>query len=130
MIGNNYLLDTGIVIEVFNGNKNIANKVNHLSQFYITSVVLGELYVGIHRVSNKDKHYKKLIDFLQLCAVLEVDNTTAEHYGEIVTTLYKKGKPIPTNDIWIAASAIQYNLTLAARDKHFDNIDGLKIEMW
>jgi tRNA(fMet)-specific endonuclease VapC len=130
MIGNNYLLDTGIVIEVFNGNKNVADKINGLSRFYISSVVLGELYVGINRVSNATKHLKKLNDFLQLCEVLDVDGITALHYGKIAAALYKKGTPIPINDIWIAASAIQHDFTLVARDKHFDEIDTLKIEVW
>ncbi|MEM7184769.1 MAG: PIN domain-containing protein [Spirochaetota bacterium] len=44
--------------------------------------------------------------------------------------LKKKGKPIPENDIWIAALAIQYTATLVTKDKHFKNIDGLQIESW
>lgn len=130
MTGNNFLLDTNIVIEVFDGNRDIADKINKLSAVYISSIAIGELYVGVNRVSNKSKHLKKLQDFLQLCTILDVDKTTAEHYGKIVAALYKKGKPIPTNDIWIASSALQYDFTLATRDKHFDEIEGLKITSW
>jgi tRNA(fMet)-specific endonuclease VapC len=81
MTGNNILLDTNIVIEVFEGNKNIADKIHQLPAFYISSVVLGELFIGINRVSNKAKHLKILNDFLHLCTVLNVDSLTAKFYG-------------------------------------------------
>lgn len=130
MTGNKFLLDTNIIIEVFDGNTAIADKINKLQGFYISTIVLGELYIGINRVANKAKHAKKLESFLQLCSVLVADNMTAQHYGEIVAGLYKKGKPIPTNDIWIAATAIQHDLTLISRDKHFKEIEVLKLKSW
>jgi tRNA(fMet)-specific endonuclease VapC len=94
------------------------------------SIVLGELYVGINRVLNKPKHLKMLHSFLELSQVIAIDEGTAIHYGEIVALLYKKGKPIPTNDVWIAAIAKQYELTLVTRDKHFNEIDDLRIKKW
>jgi len=103
MTGRKYLLDTNIIIEIFEGNKTIANNLNDLPEVFVSSVVAGELLVGINRVRNKAKHLKKLNAFFELCTVLPIDTTTAEHYGVIVANLYKKGKPIPTNDIWIAA---------------------------
>jgi tRNA(fMet)-specific endonuclease VapC len=130
MIGNNLLLDTNIVIEVFDGNKDIADKINKLSEFYITSIVLGELYIGVNRVANKAKHLKKVNDFLKLCTVINVDSETAVYYGETIAALYKKGKPLPINDVWIAASAIQHDLTLITRDKHFNEISNLKVKSW
>ena len=130
MTGNNLLLDTNIIIEVFDGNKAIADKIDKLSTFYISSVVLGELYIGINRVVNKEKHLKKLQNFLQLCFVLNVDSTTAIYYGEIIAKLYQNGKPIPTNDVWIAATSQQYELKLITRDKHFKEIANLEIENW
>lgn len=130
MTGNKHLLDTSIVIEVFEGNKEIADKLNKIPHIYISTVVLGELYIGINRVANKAKHLKKLSAFLQLCNVWNMDEATAMHYGEIVAGLYKKGKPIPTNDIWIAALALQHDLTLITKDKHFKEIDGLKVKAW
>lgn len=130
MIGNNILLDTNIVIEVFDGNKDVADKINKLPTFYLTSIVLGELYIGVNRVTNKAKHLKKVNDFLKLCTVLDVDSTTAVYYGEIVAALYKKGKPLPINDVWIAATALQHDLTLITRDKHFNEISNLKMKSW
>ncbi len=130
MTGNKLLLDTSIVIEIFQGNKAFADRINEVSKFYISSIALGELYIGINRVSNKSKHLKQLEKFLKSCIVFGPDNVTAAHYGAIVAKLYKKGKPIPTNDIWIASLAIQHNFTLITMDKHFDEIEGLTMEKW
>lgn len=130
MTGNKFLLDTNMVIEVFDGNTEIADRINKLSGFYISAIVLGELYIGINRVTNKAKHIKKLDSFLQLCSVWNADNVTAKYYGEIVAGLYKKGKPIPSNDIWIAATALQHDLTLVTQDKHFKEIEGLRLKSW
>lgn len=130
MTGNNYLLDTNIVIEIFDGNKTFADKVNKQETIYLPSIVLGELYTGINRVANKVKHLKKLNDFLQLCTIINIDSSTAKYYGETVAILYKKGKPIPTNDVWIAALALQHDFTLITNDGHFKEIPGLQLKSW
>ena len=130
MSGNNFLLDTNIVIEVFKGNKDLADKISKLPDFYLSSVILGELYIGINRITNKAKHLKELQNFLQLCTVLNVDEITAQYYGTIAAALYKKGKPIPINDVWIAASTLQHSLILVTRDKHFAEIPDLKTKFW
>ena len=130
MTGSKILLDTNIVIEVFNGNTQIADKINKLSGFAISATVLGELYIGVNRVSNKSKHLKMLQEFLRLCTVLDVTAETAKHYWEITSCLYKKGKPIPTNDIWIAAIAIQHGYTLITRDRHFKEIEDVSVKNW
>ena len=126
MTGNNFLVDTNIVIDVFKGNKEIADYLYKLPDIYISSIALGELYTGINRVANRAKHLKKLNDFLKLTTLLNVDGETAVIYGELIADLYKLGKPIPTNDVWIASIAIQYNLTLLTADRHFAEINNLK----
>ena len=126
MTGNNFLVDTNIVIEVFKGNKEIADYLYKLSEIFIPSIALGELYTGINRVSNREKHLKRLNDFLKLTTILNVDGDTSVIYGELIADLYKLGKPIPTNDVWIAATAIQHNLTLLSSDKHFEKINHLQ----
>jgi tRNA(fMet)-specific endonuclease VapC len=90
MSGGNFLLDTNIIIEVFNGNKQYADKIHKLNVIYVPSIVLGELYVGINRVINKTKHLKMLNDFLLLCTIIDVDKQTAKQYGALVAALYKK----------------------------------------
>jgi len=130
MTGNSIFLDTNIIIDVFQGDEVLAEKIYNLPVFYTSSIVLGELYIGINRVVNKAGHLKKLLAFLELCTILDIDKTTAEIYGEITAGLYKKGKPIPTNDIWIAATVKQYDLKLISRDKHFGEINNILLESW
>jgi tRNA(fMet)-specific endonuclease VapC len=130
MIGDNYLLDSNIIIEIFDGNRTYADRISKEKVLYLPCIVLGELYTGVNRVSDKSKHLKMLTDFLEFCTVVDVDNTTAKFYGEIIAALYKKGKPIPTNDVWIAAAALQHDFTLITNDKHFKEIPGLKMINW
>ncbi len=130
MTGNNLLLDTNIVIEAFADNKNITKRMNEYSDFSISAIVLGELYIGINRVVNKAKHLQKLESFLKLCDIIDINHNTAILFGEITAALQKIGKPIPANDVWIAATAKQHNLTLVSRDKHFNEISSLKLENW
>ncbi|MFM9838476.1 MAG: type II toxin-antitoxin system VapC family toxin [Cyclobacteriaceae bacterium] len=130
MSGNKILLDTNIIIKLFEGSKPIAAKINKSSSFYVSVIVLGELQVGVNRVVNKQKHLEMLNSFMELATIIAIDETTTLHYGEIVADLYKKGKPIPTNDVWIAATAKQHKLTLITNDKHFDQINSLSIEDW
>jgi tRNA(fMet)-specific endonuclease VapC len=93
MTGNKVFLDSNIVIEVFSGNTLIADKITALNSFFISAIVLGELYIGINRVLNKAKHLQKLMSFLDLCTVLHIDETTAQIFGEITASLYKKAHP-------------------------------------
>lgn len=64
---------------------------------------------------------------MQNVRVIGVDEETAERYGELFARLHAKGTPIPTNDIWIAATAIQHGLDLFTYDRHFRNVDGLTV---
>ncbi len=62
--------------------------------------------------------------------ILSCDAGTAFYYGRVKEELREKGKPIPENDIWVAAIALQYDLTLITRDEHFKEIAELSIESW
>ncbi|NLG84799.1 MAG: type II toxin-antitoxin system VapC family toxin, partial [Firmicutes bacterium] len=62
--------------------------------------------------------------------VLGCNTQTAWYYGEIKNALRQKGCPLPENDIWIAAIALQYDLTLVTRDRHFQEIENLKTVTW
>ncbi len=66
-------------------------------------------------------------ELLTKATVLSSDAMTSKEYGKIKSDLRKKGKPIPENDIWIAAVAIQYDLKLITKDSHFEYIDDLDI---
>jgi tRNA(fMet)-specific endonuclease VapC len=61
---------------------------------------------------------------------LQIDEATTVAYGNIKTSLRKKGKPVPENDIWIAAIAQRFNLTVVSRDKHFKEIEDIVLKSW
>jgi len=72
----------------------------------------------------------RIDDFAARSSILGCDLTTAQQYGESKNALRAKERPIPENDLWIAAVALRYGLTLATRDDHFGQIDGLTTIKW
>ena len=130
MTGSDFVFDTSAVIELFKGNPVVASKLETITNIKIPTIVLGELYFGVYRSSNPQKHIDQVKQFIENCEVLRVGSDTAEVYAIIKTKLKIKGKPIPENDIWILAIAIQFDLPIVAFDKHFLEIEGLKLEEW
>jgi tRNA(fMet)-specific endonuclease VapC len=123
-----YLLDTNIVIELFNDNLEIKAWFNAAPEVFLPSVALGELYYGAAHSSQREANSARVDDLASQCTVLSIDSETAQHYGRIKGELRKQGRPIPENDIWIAACAFQYRLAVVTRDNHFGHIDHLRVE--
>lgn len=130
MTGSNILLDTNIVIELFKGNEAIIANLEDRDMVDIPYVVLGELLLGAYRSANLKKHKSEISSFLKRCNVIGANAETSDTYGTIKAELLQKGKPIPENDIWIAAVAKQYGYTLVTRDKHFNEVNGLRVVNW
>jgi len=120
-----YLLDTNIVIALFKNDSSVLPRFNQASVFYVPTIVLGELYYGASHSSDVTRHTNQVREFASPSLVLGCDAQTAEVYGRVKSALKSKGRPIPENDIWIAAISVQYDLTLASRE-----VDGLKLEHW
>lgn len=127
MTGNSIVLDTNIIIEVFKGNRQIADVLKKQEDICIPVVVLGELYLGAFRSVNKERHLLEINSFIQGKKILSVDTQTAEFYASIKSALLNKGTPIPENDIWIAATALQHQWPLYTNDKHFSHVDHLTL---
>jgi tRNA(fMet)-specific endonuclease VapC len=130
MTGNSILLDTNIVIELFKGNPAVVTFLEAQQTVDIPFAVLGELYLGAYKSSNPKKHLQQIDAFLENCNVLIADDETANQYALIKSALLKKGKPIPENDMWIAAVSRQFDLQLHTQDKHFKEIEGLNLHSW
>lgn len=105
----------------------IISAANHLA---IPVIVLGEYRHGIARSRLGATYRKWLEEFLAVCRVLDVTNETSHHYATIHLELKEIGKPIPVNDIWIAALCRQHHLPLLSRDRHFDIVRRLKRVGW
>lgn len=125
-----YLLDTNIVIALFDGDAHIIERINQSEEIYIPVFVLGELFYGAYKSTKQIQNLKQIEEFQNQLEILECDKLTAKYYGEIKNDLRKKGKPIPENDIWISALAAQHQLTVVTRDKHFENVKIIKSEKW
>ena len=96
----------------------------------IPVIVLGEYLFGIAH-SRRHKDYERwLAGFVADSAVVEIDADTARHYAQIRTELKVAGRPIPSNDVWIAALCRQHASTLISRDQHFDSVQGIKRIAW
>ena len=127
MTGNNVLLDTNIISAWLKGDADIADKIDNADFIAIPVVVVGELNYGAQYSTNVKRNTTNINKVISSYNVLNIDTDTASHYGVIKALLRRKGKPIPENDIWIAALAKQHNFVLATRDKHFTEVEGLTI---
>ena len=125
-----YLLDTSIVIALFRGEATILTELSNAEEVSVCSVVLGELYYGARKSARIAQNLAEVDAFAASNTVLACDIDIARQYGIIKDLLRAKGRMIPENDIWIAATAIQHSLPLATRDDHFKEVDGLPIENW
>ncbi len=126
----NFLLDTVAAVARLNEDETIIKLLNTDVPVSIPVIVLGELYAGAENSSRVEANIEKIGKFASGATVLSCDDQTARHYGRIAQQLRKKGRPIPQNDVWIAALAMQHNLTLLTRDEHFSNIGGLLTAKW
>jgi tRNA(fMet)-specific endonuclease VapC len=125
-----FLLDTNIVIALFAREAAVQQRLAEASEVFVPSIVLGELYYGARKSTRVTENLARLDEFVASSTVLPCHMATAQQYGDIKNQLRAKGRPIPENDIWIAAIAMQYQLILVARDGHFHEVDGLRVETW
>ena len=130
MTGNSVLLDTNIISALLMGDVNVADNIDAAKEAFIPIIVIGELHYGAQYSANIQKNTNNINKLIERYGILKTDEQTAEVYGVLKASLRRKGKPIPENDIWIAAIAHQHGLTLVTRDKHFSEIDELKIIAW
>ena len=123
-----YLLDSNIIIDIFRGDKKTISRVKQIDGVYVPVIVIGELYYGANKSDQTPKRKLEVEQLEEMVTVLNITRSTARIYGEIKDKLRAKGRPIPENDIWIAAISLEHQLTLITKDKHFENVEGINIE--
>jgi tRNA(fMet)-specific endonuclease VapC len=124
-------MDTSVLVLSLRGDGVIRARLAATTQLYIPSIALGELYFGARGSPTRASAARA--DVASLAAnypVLGTDAATADIYAQIKHDLRTGGRVVPENDLWIAATALQYDVTLTAREAHFDWIDGLRVEQW
>ena len=126
---NKIILDTNAYTNFFKDYPELEELVQRVPKIYISPIVLGELYDRFKRGSREKINLKKLELFLDESNVelLNITKNTAQVYADVMQTLIKKGKPIPINDVWIAAQAMESGAVLVTYDKHFAEVPGLRI---
>jgi predicted nucleic acid-binding protein len=123
----NILLDTNAYAAFKQGQPEAVEILQRAPSIGINSIVLGELLGGFaagQRVE-ENRHELRLFLASPRVVVLQISENTAEHYATVYLNLRRKGKPIPTNDMWIAASALQHRFVIFTYDRHYTHIDGL-----
>lgn len=121
------LLDTNAYSALRRGHELVAEQVRSSEEVLLSSIVIGELLFGFRNGSRYNENAHALRSFIEdpNVRLLPVTWDTADLFGRISAELRKKGRPIPTNDIWIAAHAMEAGADLLSSDPHFGDIDGL-----
>ena len=125
-----FLLDTSVIIALFAKEPVVHERLSNADEVFVPCIALGEMYFGAYKSLRIKENLARINEFVLNSTVLACDTDTAKKYGDIKNQLKEKGQPLPENDIWIAAVAQQYDLTLITRDTHFHIIENLKIESW
>jgi tRNA(fMet)-specific endonuclease VapC len=122
-------LDTNAYSRLMLGHDPLKILLESVDEIMMSATVLGELYAGFELGTRREANLKQLTQFMSQPGVerLAIDQGTAERYGVLIRDLTKAGTPIPTNDIWIAASAMECGARLISYDTHFKLIPGLLV---
>lgn len=118
------MLDTSAYSAFMRGHPEIKLALQRADEIYLNAIVLGELLAGFIRGKHRRKNERELRTFLSSprVSLVEMDEDTAQRYAGILDSLWRPGTPIPTNDIWIAASAMQYGLHILTTDAHYQKV--------
>jgi tRNA(fMet)-specific endonuclease VapC len=124
------ILDTNALSAFVDGDPAVGNEMRHQARASIPAIVLGEFRYGIAQSRHRTAYEQWLNAHLRHFDVLQVTDETAISYAALRVTLKQKGTPIPANDAWIAALAVQHRLPVLSRDQHFDAVPHIKRQGW
>ena len=124
------ILDTNALSAAADRDSAALQVVARAERLAVPVIVLGEYRLGIAQSRHRATYESWLQDWIAAVTVLDVDEGTTHSYAAIALELKKRGKPIPTNDLWIAALCRQHSLPLLSRDRHFDLVSGLHRIDW
>ena len=102
----------------------------HADEVALPVIVLGEYRYGISQSRNSARYENWLAGLITDCIILDINEESTHHYAAINLELRRIGKPIPTNDLWIAALGRQHGMPIVSRDRHFDLVPGLRRLHW
>lgn len=124
------ILDTNAVSALLAGDSSLGEALASEERHHLPVIVIGEYRYGLLGSRHRD-HLQRLLEILiRESIVLVIDEATASHYSQVRDELRQKGRPIPENDIWIAALARQHQQPVVSRDGHFDYVSDLRRVEW
>jgi len=118
------LLDTSAYSWLMSGDTRVLDIIDNTRVLFMSTVVLGELFAGFRGGTRYKANVAKLKDFLSdpLIEVMQVSESTAEMFGQIKHALKVAGTPLPINDIWIAAHAMEAGAVIVTYDTHLSRL--------
>jgi predicted nucleic acid-binding protein len=124
------IVDTNALSAIVDEQPGIHAALGRAVSVLIPVIVLGEYGFGIAQSTRRAHHQKWLRESLPAYGILDITRETAEHYAALRLELKRAGKPIPSNDLWIAALCREHKLPVLSRDRHFDRVRGLRRLEW
>jgi tRNA(fMet)-specific endonuclease VapC len=127
MTGSSIALDTNQAVHVLNDVAEVISWLNGFGELCLPVTVVGELRFGALKSTRAQANLERVEALAARCTLLDARLSTADFYARSRFDLLRKGRPIPENDIWIAAACLQHNVPLATDDRHFDEVPGLRV---
>ena len=124
------ILDTNALSAAADRDPGALEVVAMAERLAVPVIVLGEYRLGILQSRRRTEYENWLREWIEAVTVLNIDEETTRHYAAIGLELKRSGKPIPANDLWIAALCRQHSLPLISRGRHFDEVRGLERIAW
>jgi len=123
-------LDTSIAIRFLNGDRAITERVLSLPEIILPMIAVGELLFGAENSTRSLQNLPRYLEFISACVVVPLGRETATVYAQTRLALKRKGRPIPMNDVWIAAQCLEHGWGLVTDDTDFDYVDRLLLRHW
>ncbi|MEO8216325.1 MAG: type II toxin-antitoxin system VapC family toxin [Acidobacteriota bacterium] len=124
------ILDTNAISALLAGDERIAGILDSERRHHLPVIAIGEYRYGLARSKHRVRIQQLLNLLIEGSIVLAVDDETTTHYAIVREALRVRGRPIPENDVWIAALAVQHGLPVVTRDTHFDEVVSLRRIEW